>query len=184
MTSSRGRAAVSPSHRSFVKRRSARLRGSVLALSLALSAALGACASLVREPSVALSQVELRGIGLAGATVRVELDVVNPNRFGLESKALDYILSYAASPGVGTGPEAREWRLLAEGRTAEAVELPSRDTARVTLDVPFQYRDVGPALLALLREGTLEYRFEGAFSVGSPVGTLRVPFDRIGRLDR
>ncbi len=184
MTSTCGHGAVSPSRRWSAKPPAPGTRGLFLAMALVLFAALGACASLVREPSVALSQVELRGIGLAGATVRVELDVVNPNRFGLESKALDYVLSYAATPDTGSTPEGREWRLLAEGRTAEAVDLPSRDTARVTLDVPFQYRDVGPALLALLREGTLEYRFEGAFSVGSPVGTLRVPFDRIGRLDR
>ena len=168
----------------------------VLALTLVGSAG---CASLVKSPTIMLADVQVSSIGLTGATLRVQLDVYNPNRFGLDSKALDYTLFYAtaedtddrssssaprrddASPSEGGAGGVPEWQRLAVGRTAEDVALPAGDTSRVALEVPFEYRDVGPALLGLLRSGSLDYRFEGAFSVGSPVGTIRVPFDRTGR---
>jgi len=156
------------------------VRGPLLAL---LALVVSGCASLVQPPSVALSEVQVTAVGLQGATVRVFLEVYNPNRFGLSSEALDYTLSYApdAPPSGSGGIDAAAWQRLAAGRTAEDVELPAGDTVAVSIDVPFRYRDVGPALLGLLRDGTLAYRFEGAFAVGSPVGTVRVPFDRSGR---
>lgn len=148
---------------------------------LLIGLTLPGCASLVQAPAVSLSDVQLRAVGLQGATVRVLLEVYNPNRFGLSSEALDYTLSYAAAGPASGSPELTDWQPLARGRAAEDVRLPAHDTVAVSIDVPFRYRDVGPALVGLLRDGTLSYRFEGAFGVGSPVGTVRVPFDRTGR---
>lgn len=153
-----------------------------------------ACASLVKEPRVALAEVAVQSLTLSGATIRVELDVENPNGFGLDAKALEYTLFFrpgtgSSTPEGGSGgdgdPSEAEatWRTLASGRTVEAVSLPSNQTVRVPVAIPFRFRDLEDAAASLLRDGTLRYRFEGAFTVGSPVGDIRVPFDRTGLLD-
>jgi LEA14-like dessication related protein len=148
----------------------------------------------VKEPRVALAEVAVQALTLSGATIRVELDVENPNGFGLDAKALEYTLFFQTGPasdtpggGVDAGVDAAgggdSWRTLASGRTVEAVSLPSNQTVRVPVAIPFRFRDLEDAAASLLRDGTLRYRFEGAFTVGSPVGDIRVPFDRTGLLD-
>jgi LEA14-like dessication related protein len=171
------------------------VRRSILVAAIGFTALLAAsCASLVKEPRVALAEVAVQALTLSGATIRVELDVENPNGFGLDAKALEYTLFF--QPGTGSGPaeggdgvdgdpsgEGGTWRTLASGRTVEAVSLPSNQTVRVPVAIPFRFRDLEDAAASLLRDGTLRYRFEGAFTVGSPVGDIRVPFDRTGLLD-
>ena len=152
-----------------------------LALSLVLAAA--GCASLVKQPRVSLAQVSLASIGITGATAKVDLLVDNPNRFSLNARAVEYTLAFF--PG-GTGEEPvgdGDWRTLATGRSAEEVALAGRATTPVTVLVPFTYSEIGAAAGSLLRDGGLRYRFSGAFTVGSPVGDLRIPFDRNGILD-
>lgn len=155
---------------------------------------LAACASLVKEPRVALAQVGVESLTLSGATVQVQLDVENPNGFGLDAKALEYRLFFqpgtsgragasGGDPDGGSADVGEAWRTLASGRTAEPVSLPSNQTVRVPVSIPFRFRDLEDAAASLLRDGTLRYRFEGAFTVGSPVGDIRVPFDRTGLLD-
>lgn len=148
----------------------------------ALWVAASACASLIKEPRVALAEVGVHSLTLSGATIQVELDVENPNGFGLDARALEYTLFF--QPGVSSDAGSDEgWRTLASGRTVAAVALPANETVRVPIDVPFRFRDVEEAAASLLRDGALRYRFEGAFTVGSPVGDIRVPFDRTGLLD-
>ncbi|UCC24814.1 MAG: LEA type 2 family protein [Gemmatimonadales bacterium] len=145
---------------------------------------LAGCASLVREPQVSLTRVGLASIGISGATARVELDVHNPNGFGLDARSVEYTLAFHPSdpeelPSV---PES-EWRTLATGRSADAVSLTAKTTTPVTVLVPFSYAELGAAASSLLQRGRLRYRFSGAFTVGSPIGDLRIPFDRDGILD-
>ena len=62
------------------------------------------------------------------------------------------------------------------------IVVPARDTARVPLRVPFDLGAVGAAAGRLLREGELEYRFNGALRLRTPVGGVEVPFDERGTL--
>lgn len=161
----------------------------VLAPGLALfvtAFGVSSCASLVRQPDVRLIEVGLAGIGLTGATARVTLLVTNPNRFALDGKALDYRFAFLPpelQAGEQDEPGDEDWRTLATGLTTEPVHVPARDSAAVTVDIPFGYEELGQALGGLLRDGRLRYRFHGALTVGSPVGDLRLPFDRTGLLD-
>ncbi len=141
-----------------------------------------ACASLIKEPRVALAEVAVESLTLSGATIRVELEVENPNGFGLDAQALEYTFFFQAA-GSGAGGEADGWRTLTSGRTVEAVNLPANGTVNVPVSIPFRFRELQAAATNLLSDGALRYRFEGAFTVGSPVGDLRVPFDRTGLLD-
>lgn len=146
---------------------------------------LSACSSLVKEPTVSLAGARLSGIGISGATLAVELLVENPNRFSLDARSMEYTLSFLPFAPLESGaePEEAAWRTLSTGRTASSVTLPGRDTVTVPVSVPFSYSELGSAAASLLRDGTLRYRFVGSFTVGSPVGEFRIPFDRTGILD-
>ena len=61
--------------------------------------------------------------------------------------------------------------------------LEAGETTPVTLLVPFSYSELGNAAASLLRDGRLRYRFAGSFTVGSPIGDIRIPFDQDGILD-
>lgn len=151
---------------------------------LVLAVASSACASLIQEPRVALAEIGLASVGISGATARVVLDVHNPNGFDLNARAVEYALAFHPSdPGELPSVPDDEWRTLATGRSADAVALTAGQTVAVTLLVPFDYAELGSAAAALLRDRQLRYRFSGSFTVGSPVGDLRIPFDRNGILD-
>jgi LEA14-like dessication related protein len=161
------------------------IRRSFLATAgLALAAGLTACASLVKEPQVALADIGLSSIGLTGATARVDLTVMNPNSFALNARGVEYELAfYPDALPEGERVPGGSWRTLATGRSAEELKLEAGETTPVTLLVPFSYSELGAAASRLLQDGALRYRFSGAFTVGSPLGDIRIPFDRDGVLD-
>lgn len=134
---------------------------------------------------MSLARVGLASIGFSGATARVELLVENPNPFALDARAVEYALAFDPAYGSDTsdGGGGVEWLTLATGRSADPITLESGESTPVTLLVPFTYQELGTALASLLRERGLRYRFSGSFTVGSPVGDLRIPFDRTGLLD-
>ncbi len=148
---------------------------------LALILSVGACASLIKEPQVSLAEIGLSSIGISGATARVVLDVHNPNGFDLNAKNVEYTLFFTES--MDTSAESTDWRAVAGGQSADPVSLEGGETTPVTVLVPFDYSELGSAASSLLRDGRLRYRFSGSFTVGSPIGDLRIPFDRNGVLD-
>lgn len=166
--------------------RTSRVAGRALrkAVLLCVLSLVGACASLVKEPQVSLAQIELASVGITGATARVQLEVHNPNRFSLNARAVEYTLAFdPRDPGDTSAVRDGDWRTMATGRSADPVTLPGGETTPVTVLVPFTYSEIGAAAASLLRDGRLRYRFSGSFTVGSPVGDLRIPFDRNGILD-
>lgn len=169
--------------RSGARRCTARLpRVGLRSLAAVLVGVGAGCASLIKQPRVALAEVAVESLTLSGATIQVELEVENPNGFGLDARALEYTF-YFQPAGSGDDGDGDGWRTLTSGRTVEAVNLPANGTVNVPVSIPFRFRELEEAATSLLRDGTLRYRFEGAFTVGSPVGDLRVPFDRTGLLD-
>jgi len=174
----RGLACPPPVTTARVARRAAFLLLSLMALLMV------GCASLVEEPRVGLASVSLNSIGITGATAQVDLEVENPNRFDLNARSVEYALEfYPGSAAPDQEVPEEEWRTLATGRSAEELSLTGGETTPVQLLVPFSYSELGSAASRLLRDGSLRYRFSGAFTVASPLGDIRVPFDRTGLLD-
>ena len=138
---------------------------------------LAGCSWAYKRPTVTVAEVRLAAITLTGGSVLVQLDVMNPNRFALESRDFRYVLAFAS----GEGDEVR-WTTLSEGVLADTVRVPAGGTGRVEARVPFDFTTVGAALGRLLRQGELEYRFSGELRAGTPLGGRRVPFDERGRI--
>ena len=143
---------------------------------LSMVLALTGCTLLIEEPQVRVVDVQAASIGLRGGTLTVLVEVENPNRFGLQSEVFSYRLDLAEQPG----DESTEWRTLFDGAYEGLVEIPAHESARVEVDVPFEYGTVGVVVGRLLRQGELEYRFSGSLQFPLPVGNVQVPFDERG----
>jgi len=136
------------------------------------------CAAFFEAPSVSIVGVRVVSLGLTGGTAALELQVANPNSHPIRITGVEYHLLVQE-------PDSTQeaWTTLSRGDRREAVTLPARDSARVSLDVPFEYRSVGTVVRTLLQSGRLPYRLEGQVRVEGPVGELRVPLRTTGVLE-
>jgi LEA14-like dessication related protein len=148
---------------------------SVLVLALVVLGTTG-CAVFFQEPTVRVLDVRVASLGLTSGNARVELEVINPNRYGLRVQSFDYILEVEDGNG-GDG-----WASLATGSAPDAIPVAGRDTTFVSLDVPFEYRAVHSAISAYMRDGRVGYRFRGDAVVRGPLGNVSMPFDQRGEL--
>ena len=148
---------------------SARRRGRAV-LMLALAAGLSACGLATGiSPTVEVMGVRSVGIELTEQQLETTLCITNPNpnRIGFRSVTAD--LDVSGAP-------------LASGTSATAVDLPPASSTVVSFTVRTTVRNVGPQLLAILREGSLDYQIHGTVSLNGALG-LTLPFARSGRLD-
>ena len=151
-------------------------RGAGLVLLLLVVTSLTGCSLIIKEPVVRVTDVQAASIGLSGGTLKVIVELENPNRFALKGNAFNYRLELAQEAGV----EATTWLTLFDGEREGVVEVPSHETARVEVEVPFEYASVGVVIGRLLRQGELEYRFSGSLEFRTPIGGVGVPFDERG----
>ena len=119
------------------------------------------------QPEVALRNVQLRGVGILGGALDVELHVYNPNAYALESPRVGYRVYL-------------DQQELVDGITDLDLVIPAHDSATVRLPARFSYTGVGRAGKALMNNGAAPYRVLGRITVGTPYGRLSFPYDRIG----
>lgn len=148
------------------------------ALAVALAAAtLGACSSALQEPEVKLDGISIGSVGFDGGTLRVRLNVINPNSFGLQAEGLDYLIEVAEEDA---GESA--WDTLSAGRFDERITVEADDSAFVEIPIRFRYRDLGGALGSLLATGSFDYRISGRVQLREPL-RRELPFRRTGNID-
>ena len=140
-------------------------------------AGLTACSSPIHEPEVRLDGISIGSIGLEGGTIRVRLNVVNPNSFGLQAEGLDYVIEVADEDADGEA-----WDTLSVGSYDERITVEADDSAFVEIPIRFRYRDLGTAIGSLLSTGSFDYRITGAVQMREPMRrTFR--FDESGNID-
>ncbi|HEX6537298.1 MAG TPA: LEA type 2 family protein [Gemmatimonadaceae bacterium] len=120
------------------------------------------------QPVVALRHVRLRGVGLRGGALEVEMGVYNPNDYDLVSPRVHYRV-YVGDAEV------------ASGLTDLNVVLPSRDSTVVRIPASVGYGAMRRAGRELLGTGAAPYRVLGRITVGTPYGRLSFPYDRAGQ---
>ena len=145
----------------------------VVVLALALVAA--ACSALGRqaflEPVVNLRDVNVKGLGLSGGQLEVQLSVYNPNSFRLDATRLTYRVFVGDSVGLATGALDTQTTMQAS------------DSTIVTIPVSFTYAGLGAAARQILQTGSVNYRVAGDVTVGSVIGNFTVPYSATGRFD-
>ncbi|WP_221794936.1 LEA type 2 family protein [Oceanobacter mangrovi] len=100
-------------------------------------------------PKLSLQTVNLEDIGWSGATLRLKLNIDNPNSFGIKVNGLDY--------NVGAGSNQ-----LASGALG-AVDLQANKTALLDLPLKLSFSELGKSVMSLLTSSTAtEISFSGA----------------------
>ena len=141
-----------------------------LTLGAALLAGTSACGGSSREsaapapipfsqPDVALRNAHIRGVGLTGGTMDIEMRV---------SPRVSYRILLGG-------------KHVADGLADPDVVVPAHDSAFVRIPATFSYSSVGGAGRALIDRGALDYRVLGRMTVGTPYGRFWFPYDRAGQ---
>lgn len=120
------------------------------------------------EPTVALRDVRMSGVGLTGGAMDIDFNVYNPNDYRLVSPRVTYRVYIGDVE-------------LAKGFSDVEAEVQSRDSTRLTVPVRFSYIGAGRAGKEALGSGMAIYRVVGQIHVGTPYGRLSAPYDRQGR---
>ena len=139
---------------------------------VALTVLAAGCASLGRavfkEPVVNFKEVRLNGLGISGGSLDIVLSVYNPNGFKLDATRLTYNLLMDSVK-------------VADGELGREFVVPSGDSSTVTIPVNFTYSGLGAVGSQLIRNGSVNYRVRGDFTVNTPLGDFTRPYDQTGR---
>ncbi len=123
-----------------------------------------------KNPVVHLRDVRVRGVGLTGGSLDVLLSVYNPNHYRLDATQLTYRVNLAGDSVT-----------VASGTMDQRFTVQDNDSSVVTIPVSFTYAGIGAAGRNLLNNGAVDYHVLGNVTVGSPVGSVTVPYSSTGR---
>lgn len=148
------------------------MKKAVVSIFLALGT-LSACAGFVRDvvtPEVYLAGIEPLESSLLEQRMRVDLTVVNPNRFAVTVSSLDFVL------------DVNDSRLVS-GRTSDSVTIPGGEERTVAVIARTGVVQIARQLLRLPGTHKLEYQLSGNLVLGR-FRSKRIPFDFQGELSQ
>lgn len=136
------------------------------AVAASLLLMLGGCATLqnqIKEPEVTLGDARITAMSLADAQLAFDVDVKNPNSFGVSMKGLSYKLQL-------------QDKQLFDGALSERMQIDANGRSRVTLPFTLRYEDIYGTLLALRDNKELHYTISGE----ADFGLISLPYSKSG----
>ncbi|MDH3289900.1 MAG: LEA type 2 family protein [Gemmatimonadota bacterium] len=134
---------------------------------------LASCATLRRfrfvEPTVSLQTVQVTGLGLTGGSLRLWLDVENPNPYELRGTEFRATVDLEGTP-------------FGEVLRTEPLAIAADTTTTVDIDLRFTWEGVGAAARAAFQKGSIAYVMRGRLKVGTPVDERWVGVERRGEV--
>lgn len=128
-----------------------------------------------RLPSVSVSRLSVAKMDLAGADVKVSLQVDNPNSFGLDIHQLNYLFSVNGA----------QWL---QSELEGPVQLDSKQSKEIVVPVKIETAKMGAALLEMLNSNqSLKYQLSGDMTLDSSIPLLKdinLPFDVAGSVPK
>ena len=122
-----------------------------------------------QRPTLAYESWSADQLDLDGVTIALHYRLENPNDFSLGLRRLDYRLEV-------------EGRQVAEGELPAGIELRPQGATPVVFPVRLRWRDVPDFVQLLLTRSEVAYRITGSAGVGSPLGTVSLPFEHRDRV--
>ncbi|MBE0509733.1 MAG: LEA type 2 family protein [Gammaproteobacteria bacterium] len=135
---------------------------------MGLLLALAGCAALqqqIKNPEVAVEQVEIARLSLSDVDLNVRLGVHNPNPLGLSLAGLDYRLEIDQRP-------------LIQGRSDQQLKLPANGQSSIALPLSLGFAELLGGLEALGGRQSIPYALSGTMNFG----LFSVPFNYRGEL--
>ncbi len=119
-----------------------------------------ACSVLQRfsfaEPTVKLESITVTGLSLSGGSLRLRLDVHNPNPYDLQGTQFSADLDLE---GTRFGQVSRDAPL----------SLPADTHSPVDVDLRFTWAGVGAAARSIISRGAVNYELRGRILVDTPI---------------
>jgi LEA14-like dessication related protein len=144
----------------------------MMVAAIAATATAASCGGIAKQsfaqPDVTVKDVKVTGLGLAGGSVDVVMNVHNTNNFRLDASRVTYNLLLDT---VSFANGSLDSRMTVEGGKDLEVRIP----------VNFTYAGIGNAGRQLLQMGSVPYRVTGDIVVGTVLGNFTVPYDKAGR---
>jgi LEA14-like dessication related protein len=122
-----------------------------------------------QKPTLTYESWSAEAFDLDGVTIALHYRLENPNGFGLDLKKLIYKLEVEGRP-------------ITDGELPAAVEIRASGSTPIALPVRLRWRELPGFAQTLLTKREVAYRVTGEAGVGSPVGTIGLPFDHQDRL--
>jgi len=122
----------------------------------------------VLDAAIAADTAVLEGIP-DGVTIALHYRLTNPNGFDIDLRTLSYRLEV-------------EGRQLVQGELPAGVRIRATGDTPIAIPVRLRWRDLPDFAQLLLTRREVAYRISGEAGVGSPVGTVGLPFDHADRV--
>ena len=129
---------------------------------------------VVKAPTISVSKLSIKDISFTKADIEVEINVGNPNTFGLILNKLDYNVDIEGLSAIS-------------GETNSLVEIGENETGTIRIPASFSFADLGMAAYrALTDDDPFEYSFSGTADVGATLPFFESSsfnFDKTGSVD-
>ena len=122
----------------------------------------------IERPTATVRDVSVSSAGLTGVTGQLQLDVMNPNNFGVPLSGIDWQLSVGGARAMTGVVELQQ-------------TIPARGVAPVTTSLTIDARDA-MAVASVLGGGGREYELDAKLHFSTGVGQLDVEVKKTGTL--
>lgn len=130
---------------------------------------------MIKLPDITVASLEVNNINFSEADLTLNLQVDNPNGFGLLVNALSYDLNV----------NGRNW---IEGQSGREITIRENDSNRISIPISLNISEIGSSVVQLLTSSSdISYKLNGTFDFGATHPLLDnnhtlFDFDRQGQL--
>ena len=118
-------------------------------------------------PDVSLESVEWKSLTLQNAEAALKLKVVNTNNFPLDLSKLAYSLSLGDTP-------------IAQASLSKAAKFSKGGSGTLEIPISLKPSNLGLAAFNMLTGNNASYSLSGNMDVGTPFGSMNMPFAKNG----
>lgn len=124
-------------------------------------------------PSIAIKNLSIDNVSLTNATVNVELEVDNPNAFGVDLRKLNYDLAV----------NGKQW---AKSSSSDVGKITKKGKSTISIPVKLDFATMGMALYKTLTSSNpMDYQLQGDMTLDTTLPLLKnvnVPINKTGSI--
>ncbi len=129
---------------------------------------------VVKAPTISVSSFSVKDISFTKADIEVELNVANPNRFGMILNQMDYNVDIDGLSAIS-------------GEVIDRIEIGENEAETIKIPASFSFANLGMAAYnALTSDDPFEYKLSGSANVGATLPFFESSsfnFDKTGVVD-
>lgn len=121
-------------------------------------------------PNIKLDSVRWQELGITSTTAQLNLKVKNPHVFSVNLKEMDYLLEM-------------DGRTVVESSVSDSPQFDPSQVRTLKVPVTVSMSRLGSGILSVFRQDRVSYGLRGDLNLGTPYGTLSIPYDVSGRTE-